>query len=68
MTFENREKLIQKEYFEDGVNYGRTEGRKEGRIDTIITFLVNGGSEDDAIRLLNASDEELDMARKTSET
>lgn len=64
MTFENREKLIQKEYYEDGVNYGL----KEGRFNAIVTFLINGGSEDDARRLLNASDEELDTAKKTSET
>ena len=60
MTFETREKLIRKEEFEDG----REEGREEGRLESIALLFQNGGSEDDARRLLKATDEEIRKAKE----
>ena len=72
MTFETREKLIRKEAREDALEEGREEGRKEGReegkaegrIGSISLLFINGGSEEDARRFLNASDEEIKKAKE----
>ena len=37
---------------------------EEGRIKTIAEFLSNGGSEADAVKLLKASDEDLNKAKE----
>ncbi len=60
MTFEAREKLIRKEAREDALE----EGKIEGRIGSISLFLINGGSEEDARRFLDATDEEIKKAKE----
>ena len=64
MTFETREKLIRKEEYEDGRAEGIVEGIAEGRLESIALLLQNGGSEDDARRLLKATDEEIIKAKE----
>ena len=68
MTFEAREKLIREEAREDALEEGRAEGREEGkaegRIGSISLFFINGGSEEDAHRFLNATDEEIKKAKE----
>ena len=67
MTFETREKLFTQEAYEDGLAEGRKEGLKEGLVEgrtvLIATYLQNGGTEEDAIKLLNASSEEISDAK-----
>ena len=48
----------------EGHAEGRAEGLAEGRIQNIATLLANGGTEDDAKRLLNATPQELEQAKK----
>jgi hypothetical protein len=60
---------------EDGRREGRREGRKEGiregrqegALDTISTFLKNGGTEETAKSMLNATDEQIEKAKKLIE-
>ncbi len=57
MTFEAREKLIREEE--------REEGEYMGRIKALVQVLSHGGTEDDLRRLLDASDEEIDLAKRS---
>lgn len=41
---------------------GREEGREQGRIDTLITFLENGGTVSEAKKMLAVSDEDIRIA------
>lgn len=60
---------------EDGRREGRREGRKEGiregrqegALDAISTFLKNGGTEEMAKTMLNATDEQIEKAKKLIE-
>lgn len=42
----------------------KEEGREEGILQSIRTFLQNGGTEEMAKKLLNATDEQLILAKK----
>ena len=42
----------------------RHEAKEEERIQNIATLLANGGTEDDAKRLLNATPQELEQAKR----
>ena len=48
---------------EDYAEKRKLEGLEEGRIKTIAEFLSNGGSETDAVKLLNASEKDLKKAK-----
>ena len=48
-----------KEGLEKGEMIGRNLGKQEARQELLIKFLQNGGSKEDAKRLLGATDEEL---------
>jgi predicted transposase YdaD len=52
---------------EDGRREGRLEGRQEGALDAISTFLKNGGTEEMAKSMLNATDEQIEKAKKLIE-
>ncbi|SFL58133.1 hypothetical protein SAMN05216390_1581, partial [Lachnospiraceae bacterium KH1T2] len=52
---------------EDGRREGRLEGRQEGALDAISTFLKNGGTEEMAKSMLNATDEQIEKANKLIE-
>ena len=47
-------------------NEGIQEGRQEGRLNTIKSFLSNGGTEEDAKKKLQATDEEIQSAKNLS--
>ena len=49
---------------EEGREEGRKDGIREGRINILVDFLKNAGSEADAKRLLNASDDEIRAAKE----
>ena len=49
---------------EEGREQGRKDGIREGRIDILMDFFKNAGSEADAKRLLNASDDEIKAAKE----
>lgn len=59
IEYEYREKSL-KDYNSQMVSAERR-GRKEGRKELIIEFLKNGGTKEDAKRMLKATDEELDQ-------
>ena len=44
----------------------KNEGRQEGRLNTIKSFLSNGGTEEDAKKKLPATDEEIQSAKNLS--
>lgn len=52
----------------EGIELGRSEGielgRSEGRFKTILTFLMNGGTQDDAKKLLGVTEEEIKAAEE----
>ena len=52
---------------EDGRREGRLEGRQESALDAISTFLKNGGTEEMAKSMLNATDEQIEKAKKLIE-
>ena len=47
-------------------NKGIQKGRQEGRLNTIKSFLSNGGTEEDAKKKLPATDEEIQSAKNLS--
>lgn len=49
---------------EKALQEGLKEGLKEGKLLSLFKFLSNGGSEKDAMRLLDASEEEIAEAKK----
>ena len=49
----------------EGRMEGRTEGRAEERIENIAKLLSRGGTEDQAKLFLDATDEEIEYARKS---
>jgi len=59
-----------REYFDredaryEGREEGREEGRMQARIDSIATFLSNGGTKEMLKQFLNATDEEIELAEK----
>ena len=50
------------EMMQKGREEGREEGREQGRIDTLITFLENGGTVSEAKKMLAVSDEDIRIA------
>lgn len=48
---------------EEGRTEGRMEGRKEGRIEMLRLFLYNGGSEEDAMKFMKATREDIKAIR-----
>ena len=63
IEYEYREKSL-KDYNSQMVSAerrGRKEGRVEARKELILEFLKNGGTKEDAKRMLKATDEELDQ-------
>lgn len=55
---------IMEGYMEKSRAEGRTEGRAEERIENIAKLLSRGGTEDQAKLFLDATDEEIELARK----
>nr|MCR4745917.1 hypothetical protein [Lachnospiraceae bacterium] len=51
----------------EGLREGRQEGRQEGLLDAIGVFLKNGGTEEMAKTMLNATDEQIKEAKKQIE-
>ncbi len=51
----------------EGRQEGIREGRQEGALDAISTFLKNGGTEEMAKTMLNATDEQIEKAKKLIE-
>ncbi|XME01124.1 hypothetical protein QYZ88_010395 [Lachnospiraceae bacterium C1.1] len=49
---------------EDGRREGLKEGRQEGLLDAIGAFLKNGGTEEMAKTMLNATDDQIKEAKK----
>ncbi len=45
----------------------KEDGRREGALDAISTFLKNGGTEEMAKTMLNATDEQIEKAKKLIE-
>ena len=60
----NSLKKLTDESYADGHSDGVAEGILQGRIQPIKAFLENGGSEEDAKKLLGAPDEEIKEAKK----
>lgn len=47
----------------EGIRRGREEGMADGRMIMLRCFFSNGGSEEDAVRMLTATKEEIEVAR-----
>lgn len=58
------ERRGREEGLKEGEAIGRKEGEKIARLNLLAKFLENGGSEEDAKKLLEATDEELDLIVK----
>ena len=54
------------EGIQEGIQKGLQEGRQEGRLNTIKSFLSNGGTEEDARKYFQATDEEIQSAKNLS--
>ncbi len=52
------------ESFEDGLNQGHAAGIEEGKAQMLKLFFQNGGTDNEAKRLLNATDEEIRSAKQ----
>ncbi len=70
-TEERVKKLLERDARERGMQEGKQEGRQQGiqqgRIGIIAAFLSNGGTEEEAGRLLNATAGEIAMAKNEQE-